>query len=96
MIGDREGRRFLNSVVVLLGREVLFLASVGVNSVRLNMFCNTDLAAAKTRISHIMTYQRARSTELYFAPDCYSLLTRDCSKHAWLGSSRFLHLTLLA
>ena len=45
-----EGCKFLNSVVVLLGREVLFLASVGVNSMRLNMFYNKDLAVAKCAI----------------------------------------------
>ena len=48
-----EGRRFLNSVVVLLGKEVLFLASVGVNSVRLsNTNLSDHLAVAKTRHGH--------------------------------------------
>ena len=47
-------------------------------------------------VSHIVTYRRARSRKLYFPSDCYSLLAWNCSKHTWLGSSRFLHLTLLA
>ena len=41
------GVDFGTLLLFVLGKEVLFWASVGINLVRLNMLCNMDLAAAK-------------------------------------------------